>query len=102
MFVNAAVGKRILELQCSLGLLSVSDSSNFLKGFYDDPSGREPFRHPATEAAECLLGGAHAWFTHHKGLASLAEQYGLPEVVRWHPKDVGLENPVFRSLYTIC
>ncbi|EXJ91802.1 hypothetical protein A1O3_00352 [Capronia epimyces CBS 606.96] len=83
----AFFGKRILELQCSLGLLSVTDAAIFLKDKEKDPHGREPFRHPAIESAECLLGGAHEWFTNHKQLANLAIQYGLPEVIRWHPKD---------------
>ncbi|EXJ93500.1 hypothetical protein A1O1_01892 [Capronia coronata CBS 617.96] len=83
----AFFGKRILELQCSLGLLSVSDAAIFLKDKDKDPHGREPFRHPAIESVECLIGGAHEWFTHHKQLASIATQYGLPEVIRWHPKD---------------
>lgn len=81
-------GKRIVELQCSLGLLSVSDATAFLKGKDQDTHGREPFRHPAIETVECLLGGAHQYFTHHKALSNLATQYGLPEVVRWHPKNV--------------
>ena len=87
---NRPQGKRILELQCCLGLLSVSDSETFLKGKDQDPHGRDPFRHPAIESVECLLGGAHEWFTNHKQLSNLATQYGLPEVVRWHPKDVSL------------
>ncbi|KAK5043680.1 hypothetical protein LTR13_000034 [Exophiala sideris] len=84
---NRLQGKRILELQCCLGLLSVSDSETFLKGKDQDPHGRVPFRHPAIESVECLLGGAHEWFTNHKQLSNLATQYGLPEVVRWHPKN---------------
>ncbi|KIV86067.1 hypothetical protein PV11_01706 [Exophiala sideris] len=83
----AFFGKRIIELQCCLGLLSVSDSETFLKGKDQDPHGRVPFRHPAIESVECLLGGAHEWFTNHKQLSNLATQYGLPEVVRWHPKN---------------
>jgi large subunit ribosomal protein L15 len=81
-------GKRILELQCSLGLISVADASKYSAS--DDPyeGHRQPFRHPATESVEVLLGGAHNWFTSPKQLASLAEQYGLPAVVRWHPRDV--------------
>ncbi|OAL33127.1 hypothetical protein AYO20_07609 [Fonsecaea nubica] len=83
----AFFGKRILELQCSLGLISVADASRYPKSQEQDPYGRQPFRHPATESVECLLGGAHHWFTSHKQLSTLAEQYGLPEVVRWHPRD---------------
>lgn len=91
---NNQTGKRIIELQCSLGLLSVSDSAFFLKGKDQDPHGRQPFRHPAIESVECLLGGAHQWFTHHKQLSNLATQHGLPEVVRWHPKDVSVGLPL--------
>lgn len=87
---NDPTGKRILELQCSLGLLSVSNPSNFLKGRDKDPHGREPFQHPAIESVECLLGGSHTYLTHHKSLANLAAQYGIPEVVRWRPRDVSL------------
>ncbi|KIW92484.1 uncharacterized protein Z519_06331 [Cladophialophora bantiana CBS 173.52] len=83
----AFFGKRILELQCSLGLISVADASRYPKSKELDPYGRQPFGHPATESVECLLGGAHHWFTSHKQLSTLAEQYGLPEVVRWHPRD---------------
>jgi len=82
----AFFGKRIVELQCSLGLLSVSDSAYFLKSGDQDPHDRKPFRHPAIEAVECLSGGAHDYFTHHKTISNLATQYGLPEVVRWHPR----------------
>ncbi len=81
-------GKRIVELQCSLGLLSVSDSTYFLRSGDQDPHDRKPFRHPAIEAVECLSGGAHDYFTHHKAISNLATQYGLPEVVRWHPRFV--------------
>jgi len=81
-------GKRILELQCSLGLLTTVESSYFLKDNDRDPHGREPFRHPATESIECLSGGAHDWFTHHKQLSNLAARYGIPGIVRWVPKDV--------------
>ncbi|OAP65726.1 hypothetical protein AYL99_01698 [Fonsecaea erecta] len=52
----AFFGKRILELQCSLGLISVADASRYLKSEEQDPYGRQPFRHPATESVECLLG----------------------------------------------
>lgn len=83
----AFFGKRVLELQCSLGLISTADASLYQSLEDQDPHGRKPFRHPAIETVECLLGGAHHWFTSHKQLANLAEQYGLPEVVRWHPRD---------------
>jgi large subunit ribosomal protein L15 len=59
-----------------------------MKDKQHDPHGREPFRHPATESVEVLSGGARNWFTHHTQLASIAQQYGIPDVVRWHPKNV--------------
>jgi hypothetical protein len=82
------LGKRILELQCSLGLISVADAKEYRRRANEDPFQREPFRHPATESVDCLLGDAHFRLTNHKKLASLAEKYGLPEIVRWHPRDV--------------
>ena len=88
MLIGLATGKRILELQCSLGLISVADTSQPQKLEHRDPHGRDPFRHPAIESVECLLGSSHHWFTNHRQLATLAEQYGLPDVVRWHPRDV--------------
>lgn len=93
-----SAGKRVLELQCSLGLISVADTSHYHKAEYEDPHGREPFRHPAIESVECLLGSAHHWFTSHKQLANLAEQYGLPEVVRWHPRDVSGHVNFYRTI----
>ncbi|RVX72786.1 hypothetical protein B0A52_03139 [Exophiala mesophila] len=83
----AFLGKRILELQCSLGLLSMTDDAKFyLKDAQHDPFGREHFKHPATNAVEVISGGSRQHFTHYKYLASVAKQYGIPEVVRWHPK----------------
>lgn len=79
------LGKRIVDLQTTLGLLTASTSSRYLKDT-KDPSGRHPFEHPALEGIECLNGGARDYFTHHKQLSVLAQQYGLQDVVRWVPK----------------
>jgi large subunit ribosomal protein L15 len=84
---NLATGKRIVDLQTTLGLLTGSTSSRYLKGT-KDPFGRQPFEHPALEGIECLNGGARDYFTHHKQLSILAQQYGLQDVVRWVPKKV--------------
>lgn len=81
----AYLGKRIVELQTSLGLLSVSESSSTIAG--DDIYGREPFSHPAVDAVECLSEETRASFTHHKRISKIAEQYGLPAVMRWVPKN---------------
>jgi large subunit ribosomal protein L15 len=83
----AFLGKRILELQTSLSLLALGDSSRYLRES-QDPYGREPFEHPATKAVECLRSGARTWFTHHKQISNLSAQYGIPDVVRWVPKNV--------------
>jgi len=78
-----------VELQTSLVLLSTSDSARYLQGG-EDPHGREPYRHPAIDAVECLSGNARSWFTHHKQISHLSSQYGIPEVMRWQPKNVSL------------
>lgn len=80
-------GKRIVDLQTTLSLLTASTSSRYLKDT-KDPFGRQPFEHPALEGIECLTGGARDYFTHHKQLSVLAQQYGLQDVVRWVPKKV--------------
>ncbi|KAK5056668.1 hypothetical protein LTR84_012200 [Exophiala bonariae] len=82
----AFFGKRIVELQCSLGLLNARDSSKHHLKDHPSSHGREPFSHPATDAIEVLSGGARHWFTHHKQLSTIAQRNGFPEVVRWHPK----------------
>lgn len=84
------LGMRILELQTSLALLTVSDSSRYLKEKDQDELKREAFRHPAINSVECLLGGARTHFTSHKQLSELGTGYGLPEVVRWKPKNVSM------------
>ncbi|KEF54924.1 uncharacterized protein A1O9_09367 [Exophiala aquamarina CBS 119918] len=78
--------KRILELQCSLGLLSVSNTSS--QFFKNDPHGlgRIPYSNPATDGVEVLAGGARNWFAHHKNISKIAIQYGFHEVVRWVPR----------------
>jgi large subunit ribosomal protein L15 len=83
----ASQGKRIVDLQTTLGLLTASTSARYLKDT-KDPFGRQPFEHPALKGIECLNGGARDFFTHHKQLSTLAQQYGLQDVVRWVPKKV--------------
>ena len=80
-------GKRIVDLQTTLGLLTASTSSRYLKDT-KDPFGRQPFEHPALQGIECLNGGARDFFTHHKHLSALAQQYGIQDVMRWVPKKV--------------
>ena len=82
-------GKRIVELQTSLGLLSVSESSNSMPSNHDT-YGRKPFEHPAIDAVESLSEPSRTWLTYHKQIAKVAEEYGLPAVMRWVPKNVSL------------
>lgn len=77
-------GKHILELQTSLGMISTSTSAHPKN--MDDPYGRVPFSHPATESVETLIGRTRTWFTYHKQLSNLSVRYGIPDVVRWQPR----------------
>jgi len=79
------IGKRIVDLQTTLAMLTTTTSARYLKD-YKDPYGRQPFEHPALEGIETLNGGARDYFTHHKQLSALAQNYGFQDVVRWVPK----------------
>lgn len=80
-------GRRIVELQTSLGMLTAADAADYVKET-PDPYGRQPFFHPATQKVEVLNGGGKAFFLHHKQMSVVAETYDLPGVVRWQPKNV--------------
>lgn len=82
------LGKRILELQTSLALLSSFNATKYLQKDGIDPHGREPFVHPTTSNVEALLGNTKAYYMHHKQIARLADQYSIPSIVRWQPKNV--------------
>ena len=84
----AFLGKRIVDLQTSLGLLAASDSARFLQDQAQDPWGRKPFQHPALDSIECLSGNSRHKLLHHKELSRLSARFGIPEVVRWWPKMV--------------
>lgn len=84
-----------MELQTSLGLLASRDASRFLGESLNDPHGREPFEHPATTNIETLLGNAKSFFTHHRQIARVAEEYEIPSVVRWQPKNVSCVRNIF-------
>lgn len=79
-------GKRIVELQMTLALLASATRDVFKVA--EDPHGRRPFQHAATEGIEVLNGGARAHLLHHKQIAALSQRYGLEEVVRWNPRKV--------------
>lgn len=81
------LGKRILELQCSIGLVTNTESRP-VRRVEEDAFGREPFNHPATDGVEVLTGKNKEALLEHKRVARVAEMYGIPEVVRWQPRDV--------------
>lgn len=80
-------GKRIVDLQTTLAMLTTTTSSKYLKD-HEDPFGRQPFEDPALKGIETLNGGARDYFTHHKRLSELAQNYRFQDVVRWVPKRV--------------
>jgi large subunit ribosomal protein L15 len=80
-------GRRIIELQASLGLLNISDPSHKLEGT-EDPYGRTPFSDPALDGVESLTSGTRTWLTYHRQLSKIAGDYGIPAVMRWVPKNV--------------
>lgn len=79
-----------MELQTSLGMLTAADAGNYVRETPDE-HGRQPFYHPATQTVEVLNGGGKAYFMHHKQMSGVAARYGLPEVVRWQPRNVSTE-----------
>ncbi|KAK5088265.1 hypothetical protein LTR05_002482 [Lithohypha guttulata] len=81
------LGRQILELQTSLAVLTAADVTNQVNNNVD-PFGRLAFHHPATANVGVLNGGAKEFYMHHKQMSGVASRYGLPEVVRWQPKDV--------------
>ncbi|KAJ9653350.1 hypothetical protein H2198_007439 [Neophaeococcomyces mojaviensis] len=87
----AFLGKRILELQCSLGLLTAAEGEVLAKAaeaVRPDEYGRQPFTHPALANVEVLSGRGKEYFLDVKQIAAVAGMYGIPEVVRWQPRDV--------------
>ncbi|KAK5937211.1 hypothetical protein PMZ80_010511 [Knufia obscura] len=102
----AFLGRQIVELQTSLGLLNNVDANGYMSNS-QDAYGRQPFHHPSIENVEVLNGGGKQFFLHHKQISGVAARYGLPEVVRWQPKDVhdlpgsGCDMVYAQALYAI-
>jgi large subunit ribosomal protein L15 len=94
-------GKRIVELQTSIGLISVAPPSRLLPGGVD-PLGRTPFEHPAIEGVECLTTTQRDNFLLPSRLGKLAENNGIPEVMRWVPKNVRLSTNTGTEYLTIA
>ena len=90
-------GKRIVELQASLGLLLKPPSSLPSK----DPYGRNPFKHTALEGLGALDSATKDELTHPKQVARAARSYGIEEVVRWTPRRVRSPAPTVDSKLTV-
>ena len=84
--ILCSAGRRIVDLQTSLGLLHSSSATPFPET--QDQYRREPFRHPALDGlARVTLESKHQILNVER-VAQLAERYGLDTVIRWKPKKV--------------
>jgi hypothetical protein len=75
--VLTATGKRIVELQASLGMLSMAK-----------PPGQQSPNHSSIDSVEVLTEDAKTTYVNPKRMADLARNVGLPDVMRWVPRDV--------------
>ena len=80
-------GRRILNLQTTLALLHspVATRTQSLPNSQDDG---QPFAHPAMEGLANLGDVQITDILTKKRLARLATQMGMPEIMRWKPRDV--------------
>ena len=65
----------------------------------EDPHGRQPYEHPATEGMEVLNGDAKAHLLHPTQMARLGRQYGIEKVIRWNPRNVSFHHRSASSLF---
>lgn len=79
-------GRRIVELQASLGMLSMS---GHFKTKSQEASIEHP-EHPDLEGLEALTEEMKTAYVNPKRIADLARNTGLPDVMRWVPRDVGV------------
>lgn len=87
---NIKAGRQIIELQATLAVLNSASSSGTTH------QQNNPYYHPATANVEVLNGERKAAYMHPLQMSSVAAAYGLPEVVRWQPKDVS--STIYKSL----
>ncbi|KAF2232850.1 hypothetical protein EV356DRAFT_534355 [Viridothelium virens] len=104
----AYFGKRVVDLQTSLALLTAPDpeiqnSSNPQL----DEFGRTPFQHHSLNGLDKLTESAKAKELDKSRLAQLAESYGLAKVIRWKPKNTrnlagsGIDVVLAHTIYAI-
>ncbi|KAF2455607.1 RNase III domain protein [Lineolata rhizophorae] len=100
----AFLGKRIVDLQTSLALLSAPKPD---VAVVHDPYHRQQFNHPALQGLPNLSSDAKAEVTHKTRLARLAESKGLRRVLRWQPRNVdnlqgsGIDAILAHTMYAI-
>ena len=76
-----------MDLQASLAILIAASNKPFEEP-QPDPHGRLPFQHPALESVESLTEESKSMVLDTERMFILAKTYGLPDVVRWKPKNV--------------
>ena len=79
-------GKRIVDLQTSLALLSSPGS--VATDLPPDPFERTPFEHPSLDLLPQLNATMRSHMSDRRRLAAVAENYGLLTVLRWKPRKV--------------
>ena len=80
-------GKRIVDLQSSLAILS-SHAATGSPALPPDNFEREPFQHPALESIPRLTEEVRKDVTSRKRMSDIAQRYGLSSVLRWKPRKV--------------
>jgi large subunit ribosomal protein L15 len=81
----AFLGKRIVDLQTSLALLS---QQGHAAPAPQDAHGRTPFLHPALESLTQLTPESREAATKKSTIANLADKFGMMSVLRWRPRNV--------------
>ena len=79
-------GRRIVELQASLGMLSMPEH---FRSTSQEVSREHP-EHPDLEGLEALTEETKTTYVNPKRIADLARNTGLPDVMRWVPRDVSV------------
>ncbi|OJD32961.1 rnase iii domain protein [Diplodia corticola] len=101
----AYLGKRIVELQTSLALLSMPKGP--VAASKGDAYGREPFRHSQLAGFQNLSSRSKENVLSKNRLANLAREYGFEAVMRWKPKKAdnlqgsGIDVVLVHTLYAI-
>ena len=90
VLIRGCIGKRIVDLQSSLAILSSHAATGSPSPPPDDLE-REPFQHPALESIPRLTEEVRKDVNSRKRMSDIAQRYGLLSVLRWKPKKV--HNP---------